>query len=53
MVIDDIVLLHLGNWAESEAERLLRAMLKFGRSASARKLALGQDVLDDGTTHMK
>ncbi len=42
-----------GNWAESEGERLLRAMLKFARSVAARKLGLPKEVLDDGATHMK
>ncbi len=32
---------------------MLRAMLKFARSAGARSLGLGQDVTDDGAIHMK
>ena len=39
-----------GTWADSEAERLMRAILKFLRPRAA---IFGDDVIDDGVTHMK
>ncbi len=45
--------LRRGTWGDSEAERLLRAMLKFARSSSAGSLGIRHDVLEDGATHMK